>query len=204
MLPFYHPTSLLVVDDDQNFLNSLEFYFGDEFHCNLYKYPEKALLHVLEQEKKRQAAHLFFSDPDPNGRSINDDENRVILWQSAKILDLLKNSQRFRQNSVGIIDYDMPGMNGLELCRHLQDIPMRKILLTGKTGMDTALKLFNEGIIDCFLMKQQKDLSETLHKEILKLQKKYFKILSDLTNPAKCLNDMNFLEDLTLMLCLIL
>ncbi len=193
---FHHPTSIAIIDDDQYFLESISFYLSDDFLCKTFNLPEQALLHILKQEEMREQNHRFFTDPDkklpPNALQTTD---RLIQWEANKLYNFLETPQRFEELSIAVIDYDMPGMNGLELCRQIADYPLKKILLTGKTGTDTVINAFNEGIIDCYLMKQDNNLTEKLHYEILRLQKRYFNYVSNQIKPIRCLENLNFLDD---------
>ena len=50
MTPFYHPTSILVLDDDPLFLESLDFQFSDELSCQTFTRPDAALEHLQRQD----------------------------------------------------------------------------------------------------------------------------------------------------------
>ena len=53
MHPYYHPTTLLVLDDDPYYVESFKFHFGDQFPCVSYTQPEHAIEHMLSQESRR-------------------------------------------------------------------------------------------------------------------------------------------------------
>ena len=90
--------------------------------------------------------------------------------------------ERFAHVSVIIVDYDMPGMNGIEFCRQLSEYPMKKIMLTGKATQAIAVEAFNGGLIDCFLLKHQEDISSTIREEVRIRQDDYF---DDITSSVK-------------------
>jgi CheY-like chemotaxis protein len=179
MLPFYHPTSIVALDDDPLFLESFAFHFGEEFICSTFTQPEQALKYFEDSSKFQMFSDGFFSPEtgllDSVGGRPGD---HLLKMDGALLAKLMGESDRFRQISLLVVDYAMPGMNGIEVCRRLKAHPARKILLTGKAGKDTAVKAFNEGIIDCFLMKQMPDLPRVLDLEMQKLQRKYFKELT--------------------------
>ena len=64
----------------------------------------------------------------------------------------------------------MPKMTGVEFCRAIRGLPVKTILLTGKASLETAISAFNEGVIDCFLQKQDSNVSTALRREIKRLQ----------------------------------
>ncbi len=183
MLPFYHPTSIVALDDDPLFLESFAFHFGDDFVCKTFTQPEKALGFFEETRAFQTLGEDFFSSDtgllDRVGQSSAD---QLIKMDGQQLSGVMSNPGRFQQISLLVVDYAMPGMNGVEVCRRLKGHPARKILLTGKAGEETAVKAFNEGIIDCFLMKQMADLPRVLDQEMRQLQRKYF---LDLTAPLQ-------------------
>ena len=91
---------------------------------------------------------------------------------------MVDDRSRQQRVSVAIVDYDMPKMTGVEFCRAIPDLPVKTILLTGKAGLETAISAFNEGVIDCFLQKQDASVSASLRREIKRLQDEYFAEIS--------------------------
>ena len=96
---------------------------------------------------------------------------------------MVDDQSRHQRVSVAVVDFDMPKMSGVEFCRAIRDLPVKTILLTGKAGLETAIAAFNEGVIDCFLQKQDAHVSIALRREIKRLQAEYFEKISD---PIKC------------------
>ncbi len=196
MQPYYHPTSITIIDDDPVFLESFSFYLSDDFRCETFAHPEEGLQHIQNQERMRCETHHFFREAykTANISSLPND-SKIISWDPSQIYKALQSSKRFERISVAIVDYDMPGMNGLEVFRHIASCPIKKVLLTGKASIETAIKAFKEGIIDSFLMKQEINLSDKIHAEIKKLQKRYFQNVANLINPVKCSSELGFLND---------
>jgi len=69
-------------------------------------------------------------------------------------------------------------MTGIELCRALRHLKTKKILLTGDANHKQAVAAFNEGLIDCFIRKDESDLVASLQDHIARLRVKYFNDIS--------------------------
>lgn len=72
-----------------------------------------------------------------------------------------------------IIDHNMPGMNGIEVCRKLKLLPVKKILLTGEGSDKLAIDALSEGIIDCFIRKDSLSLPEDINLSLRRLTQEY-------------------------------
>jgi DNA-binding NarL/FixJ family response regulator len=72
-----------------------------------------------------------------------------------------------------IIDHNMPGMNGIEVCRKLKLLPIKKILLTGEGSDKFAIDALSEGVIDCFLRKDSLSLPEDINLNLKLLIQEY-------------------------------
>ena len=68
------------------------------------------------------------------------------------IRNVVHDPDRFAEVSVAIVDYDMPGENGMEICRRLRNHPVRTVMLTGKADEKLATSAFNQGLIDRFVL----------------------------------------------------
>ena len=115
--------------------------------------------------------------------------------ETSSILQIARRLERFSHLSVIIIDYAMPAMSGLDVCRSIKDLPVKKILLTGMAGDSTAVDAFNEGLIDFFLVKQDARLSERLPVEVDRLQREYFAQRTVGLEPVSRTDDAAFLRD---------
>jgi CheY-like chemotaxis protein len=114
------------------------------------------------------------------------------IWQNVYRQDC------FSEISVVFVDYEMPGMNGEELCVSLRQIlpnPVKIVMLTAEADDQIAIKLLNEGLIDQFLRKSQLGLTRKLKEVRADMQAQYF---LDLTNPIMAglvANNASFLND---------
>jgi CheY-like chemotaxis protein len=184
MTPFFYPTSVLVLDDDPLFLESLDFQFSDELSCQTFTRPDAALEHLRSQAAQHPNFARYFQDCsemdlDTEGRH----GDRLLRLQLSELRSMVDDRSRHQRVSVAVVDYDMPKMTGVEFCRATRNLPVKTILLTGKAGLETAISAFNEGVIDCFLQKQDSNVSDALRREIKRLQNAYFEEISD---PIRC------------------
>lgn len=127
---FQHPTTILVVDDSLVFRESLKMHLlmGSDQYVFVDS-AEKALA-VLEASPKMPMIMDLRSFP-----------------------EIACNSKRFDVISGIIADYEMPNMNGLELCEQVKN-PTDRILLTGVTDEQVAIQAFNQKLIHRYINKR--------------------------------------------------
>lgn len=174
-VPVCHfPTTILFIDDNKAFLNNL--FVNLSLQNLIYKpftnpylalqYLEQNcpaqpfLKHLLSQADETQWEHRFLDI------NIHDLHKEVY------------NPKRFAQVSTVVIDYDMPGLNGLEVCAKITVPHVRKILLTGAADENLAVNAFNQGLIHKFINKNTKDLDVVLMAAVEESVNAYFNELS--------------------------
>lgn len=159
---FHHPTTALFLDDDSDFFTNIYFKIAKHVRCKYYDNPNAALSMSQLPFKNFQSD---FPSEFPSNTPVHD-----ALFNSYKPLD----ERRFREPSVFVIDYAMPGINGLEVCEKVTNPYIKKILLTGVADEKIAIEALNEGLIDYYVHKQEENLIQRLALVIQKQQKKYF------------------------------
>ncbi len=180
-LPIYHPTSLVAVDDDNVFLESLSSSLFSDLICHTYDNPEAGLRHVLAARHPLASQQDWFrglsreyvvpiaDDSGPLRRA-----DRAIAWSPDCLLPLMSQPERFGAVSVAIVDYDMPAMDGLEFCRRLQGQDVQRVLLTGKADHNVAVRAFNERLIEAFIIKQDDEAPAKILATIQEAQSAFF------------------------------
>jgi CheY-like chemotaxis protein len=196
MLPYYHPTSIVMIDDDPAFLQSLAFSpVGDLPHA-VFSRPDDALRFIFERQALVPRVDTFIVPHDGEIAARGADRGgRLLRIRSDHITELTKKPARFDMTSVAIVDFDMPSMNGLQFCRALANLPIRKLLLTGCAGVDTGVQALNDGIIDGYIVKQDRALIDALLSGITHQKQAFF---SDITRPlaaALCWDELGFISD---------
>lgn len=173
VLPYYFPTTVVFIDDDESFLNNLSVCLPQDLATRMVTQPQRALDHIAEVNNDRAISEHCFRQP-ANAPSIGQDNNLTLPVNLSPITDALYTEQRFSEVSVVVIDYDMPSVNGLEVCRRLDSTGVKKILLTGKADEKVAVQAFNNGLIDRFVSKGNPSMADGLINAIDELQQRYF------------------------------
>ncbi len=194
--PIFFPTTILLVDDNKEFLKALHLTINEEeatFY--LFDNPRKILsqLNTLNEESSMAQNITEFNE----FSKISVTEKRTDFL---KIINYLNSKNRFEKVSTLVVDYGMPEMNGLELCSAIENPFVQKILLTGEADEKVAVEAFNQGIIDAYIRKTDSNCKFKLKEIIRKSQMKYLYRreagLVDICEKSP-LNDPIFLEHFT-------
>lgn len=162
----YTPSQVVCVDDNPVFLGNFKANCPSMAHVT-FDHSFEALRY-LKANAMDQAVKRWVSaaDDQNNNQAITQIDLRDIHHD-------VYNPARFREISVLFIDYEMPGLKGLEICEALKDTPMKKVLLTAEASADLAVEAFNKKLIDQFIPK--KDLKKiNLEQLVRQLQHAYF------------------------------
>ncbi|MFT7386772.1 MAG: CheY-like chemotaxis protein [Candidatus Endobugula sp.] len=160
--PYYYPTDIVLIDDDEIFLEALSSSLSHEFVCKTFIDPIEALRYVNNQSYR----HL-------STLSIKDQrwQENIFSYISNKQSDPSKKSEL----SVVVVDYDMPVINGIKFCARLKSPVVRKILLTGCASSKEVVTAFNNNIIDYYIDKNSDDLLADVQRGVTQMQKAYFR-----------------------------
>lgn len=191
--PFYFPTTVTFVDDSATFLSNLCLQLDPQLAFRLFSSPAEALRFVNEGPRPGPSDEPLFAPF--RDRTDEDVTQQVIALSVNTVRNQVHNDQRFRATSVVVVDYDMPGMNGLEFCRRMTDPAVRKIMLTGKADEHIAVQSFNEGIIDRFIRKQDAAAIATLNRAVRDMQNAYFDNVCRSILDTLALSEYAFLRD---------
>lgn len=167
-LPFFHPTRAVFVDDDRSFLDMLPLRLSQAIPYTRFDSPSE-LLEELASGRIQAELELDWWDSFPATEPGRDKE-QVVAFDKSLIFMRVFNRARFGLMSVLVVDYQMPEMSGLELCRRLSHLPCKRILLTGQADESIAVDAFNEGLIDLYLPKLHPRLDAELNLAIRRFQ----------------------------------
>jgi CheY-like chemotaxis protein len=172
----FYPTQVVFVDDNEDFLSALTRPFTKQFNLKLFSDAQVALCYFNEEHLESREWNAV-NKPELYGDSekwVKQVLNRPSQKRLAK-----------RENldvSVLVVDYDMPGIDGISFCQQIKNPAIKKILLTGYATANDAVRAFNTGAIHYYVRKSDEDMLEQLATAITQLQHAYF---DELTNTIK-------------------
>lgn len=168
----FYPTQIVFVDDNPDFLEALSMAFSKQFNVKTFDNTDSALRYINEYQRE---AELVANDEKPKPQGDSDAwVKRVLTHQNIKRFDEL----RAKEVSVLVVDYSMPSMNGIEFCEKINNISIKKILLTGYATPGDAVRAFNNNTIHYYLKKNDANMLQDLETAINQLQYAYFNELS--------------------------
>jgi len=165
MLPYshipllYHPTNVVLLDDDPKFLNNISLLLPYDMPYVLDSDPQK-IMHYLKTHAYEPDTLSALVTEQVFDRPDNESTHETFVIDFSKLQETLNLPMRFKKSTVGMIDRFMQSIDGTDFCRAIQknELPIRRILFTGKTNADEAVNLFNHKVIDGFLVKQSGDM----------------------------------------------
>jgi CheY-like chemotaxis protein len=152
---FHRPGTVVFLDDDPDYLEMLAMVLPRPWHVKLFLRPVDCI-NYLQQEPPFWEADAW------------NQQQLVEHWREGKPLipQILgywsKYTERYALTRVCVVDYSMPGMDGLQALGELVEWPGSRVLLTGQADEQVAVRAFNSGLIDQFIAKQAPDISRRL------------------------------------------
>lgn len=156
---FHRPGSVVFLDDDPAYLEILAMVLPRKWHLRMFLRPAQCIYH-LHREPRRWEQDRW------------DQQTMVDLWRQGKPLipQILqywaRTPERHALSHVCVVDFSMPGMDGLQALSELTDWPGARILLTGQADERVAVGAFNRGLIDHYIPKQDPDVAARLTEAI--------------------------------------
>ena len=152
---FQRPGTVVFLDDDSDYLETLALVLPRRWPVKFFLRPAECI-HHLQQEPPFWEADAWSQ------------QRLVDQWQGGKrlipqILEYWsRNTERYALSRVCVLDYSMPGMDGLQVLAELTDWSGARVLLTGQADEQIAVNAFNQGLIGRFIAKQTPDISRRL------------------------------------------
>ncbi len=166
--PYFHPTTVVLVDDNEAFLHSLALEMPAAMAFHGFSNADSALDFMNEPCDLPPLVDRCFTLDRKN------DTEAVIRLDLGLIEQEIKHLERFRRVSVVLVDYAMPYVDGLEFCERLRDPYARRALFTGVADEKLAVEAFNAGLIHRYLPKQAATAAEAVIAFIGELEREYF------------------------------
>lgn len=151
--PSFWPTEVILIDDESLILEDWLIKLSElPISLKLFDNPFEALEYINNSLEHKEEVSLTTQE----------------LHQH------IYTPNRFKQVSTVVVDYHMPGLNGLELCRKIASPHIQKIMMTGAASTSTAVDAFNERIIDQFFQKSDMGVFSKLQNAVVTAQEQYF------------------------------
>lgn len=161
--PLYHRSgSLIFLDDDIDYLEMLGMVVPTFLQVELFSRPTAFIARMNEEPARWESdagLHLQMIERWRHGHHLLPQVLRY--WGS--------NPARYQLAQTCVVDFAMPGLNGLKVLEALMDWPGSRILLTGQADESIAIQAFNNGLIDQFIPKQTADIAGRLMTTLIKL-----------------------------------
>lgn len=162
-LPLVHrPGSILFLDDDTDYLEMLGMVIPAHIQVELLSRPAGFARRMAQEPERWEAdaqRQLQMIDRWRNGHPLLP---QILRYWSGQ-------PERHRLVQSCVVDYAMPGTDGLAVLNTLLDWPGSRVLLTGQADEQIAVKAFNSGLIDQFVPKQTHDITRHLLSVLRKL-----------------------------------
>tara|TARA_Y100000780_G_C13684503_1_gene417255 strand:- start:19 stop:948 length:930 start_codon:yes stop_codon:yes gene_type:complete len=168
-IPYFNikTTRAIFLDDQKLFLDSLEMLLGDDIKMKTTIDQDVFLSevdHILDLKS------VLFKPLEVD----NDCEKAIAV----DLTDLCSRVFAFAETkpfSVAFIDYHMPRANGLEVCAHIKNSALKKVLFTGELDANGGIEALNAGIVQGYIKKSQDNLEDTVDSLFNKLNADYLK-----------------------------
>jgi len=162
-IPLFHrPGCILFLDDDPDYLDMLGMVMPMHWQVELYSRPAGFLERMKEEPARWEAdaaVQLQMLDRWRQGHPLL--PQMLRYWAN--------HPARYRLAQTCVVDYAMPGTDGLKVLNTLLDWPGSRMLLTGQADEQIAIQAFNSGLIDRFVPKQAPDITQHLISSLNKL-----------------------------------
>jgi len=154
--PLFHRSgSTVFVDDDPDYLEMLGMVMPAHWQVELYSRPTRFLERMADEPARWEA--------DAATQLHMIDRARQGQFMAPQILRYwADNPARYQLIKTCVIDFAMPGLNGLQVLDALMDWPGARVLLTGQADEQVAIDAFNRGLIDQYIPKHADDISSQL------------------------------------------
>lgn len=193
IFPYYFPTTVVFVDDNAGFLRGLELKLPQELAYILYESPHRALERIDQPSELPPLYQRCFSHYQ---NSMHEAEGERLIHLDLSLIEReISNPNRFTEVSTVFVDYDMPAMDGLELCERITNPHVRKVMLTGVADEKIAVAAFNEGLIHRFINKSDPEAIDKIRDALLDMQRAYFRGISETLRSSLMLGSPGFLAD---------
>ena len=152
---FRRPGSIVFLDDDTDYLETLAMVIPAAWQVALYSRPSAFLRRMREEPAHWEADAVQQLQMIERWRQGQPLIPQVLHYWASR-------PERYQLAQTCVVDYAMPGTDGLTVLNTLLDWPGSRVLLTGQADEQIAIQAFNNGLIDQFVPKQTTDITRHL------------------------------------------
>lgn len=159
---FRRPGAVLFLDDDADYLDMLGAMLPTDWHVELFIRSDACIAQLR-------------SEPPIWEADVMRQYKIIERWREGSFLipQVLsywaEDTQRFGLSRACVVDYSMPGLDGIQVLERVQNWPGVRVLLTGRADEQVAVNAFNNGTIDLFIPKQLPNVGERLSESVQRL-----------------------------------
>jgi CheY-like chemotaxis protein len=190
-LPLYQRSgSILFLDDDTDYLEILGVSLDASYQVELFS---RASTFISRMERETLSwetdlgRHLQMLERWRHGRPLL--PQVLEYWGT--------HPSRYRIAQIAVVDYALPGTNGLKVLDTMLDWPGSRILLTGQADEQIAVQAFNGGLIQKFLAKQNASIASILRLTLDELCQSPHPRMDTIWRTALSPSQYGMLQDLT-------
>ena len=155
-IPLFHrPGAVLFLDDDTDYLEMLGMVIPAHLQVELYSRPSGFTARMQNEPARWEADAMTQLQMLERWR-----QGQPLLPQVLRYWAV--NASRYELAQICVVDYAMPGTDGLKVLNTLLDWPGSRVLLTGQADEQIAIQAFNNGLIDQFVHKQTTEITRHL------------------------------------------
>lgn len=190
--PYFHPTTVVLVDDNEAFLQSVVLEMPPSIVMKGFLHPDDALAFVEQPIDLPPLVDRCFT------MDRSHDTEAVIHLNLGLIEQEINHVERFQRISAVLIDYAMPSIDGIQFCQRMTDPYARRVMLTGVADEKLAVQAFNAGLIHRFISKHRVNAVEAIIAFVAELEREYFQQHLVRLQTALAIDPPGFLVDLTI------
>lgn len=159
------PTQVICLTNDEAFLNELHFHSPQHTNTwHLITEPQAALNFLNSSSKSK----ILFD------RVLESREPFLDYNSAGYLYEEIYNLDRFQTISCVLIDEQVQGLSGLDICRQITDPNIQKIFLNSTLEAETVINAFNHGWINYCLPRKNSNFRDHLQQVIKQAVYKYF------------------------------
>ena len=164
----YFPPRLAFVDDNTLFLESLSDSINENIEKETFISPKIFVERIKSSEIHSEILGIFNKEDE-----YLEEQSMISIDLSTIPSMLLDFVMKKRPISVSFIDFNMPSIDGISVCKQISKNSCRKVLLTGELCSDDVIKSFNKKEIDGYISKSDSNFVENVNEIVDQMHDSY-------------------------------